>query len=443
MTDLPTSVRDELFGLPNRRRMQEAIDAALEHVRAGGEPSAVLLIDVDGLHEAGEEVAVAIAGRLAASLRAEDLVTRFGGDVLVVVAFDVPDEVAAHGVAARLARALDEPVELGDGPTCVAATIGVSLVRETDPSVGAVVARANASMYAAKNKANRDARGGLERPREGSRLALVQAAFERSTIEDFEVYYQPIADLRNGSVAAVEAILRWEHPDLGTIPAAEFLPIAKQQGQMVTLGRWTIEKACAQTIRWGAARNGLPMRTHVNVSSAQVADLAFCEDVMSALARHGAQGQQLAFELTEPTLTTAPASLLATLTEARIELTLDGVDAPVPTAEALAGMPIAMLKLDRSWTAHCYDGPPAILREIVSLADSLGVPAVAQGVETIDQLTMVRESGFALAEGYLFSRPQSGPAIEQHVYRERPFAALLAPRPAWLELRAGAGQSAS
>ena len=181
-------------------------------------------------------------------------------------------------------------------------TMGVAVVRPGDSSVAPVIARADAALYAAKNKASRDARGDAAELREGSREALVEAAFERSTVDDFDVYYQPIVDVRDGSIVAVEAILRWEHPDLGTIAPSEFLAIAERRGQTVTLGRWTIEKACAQTVRWGATRDGLPMRTCVNVVAAQLADPAFVDDVMSALARHGATAQQLALELPEDAL---------------------------------------------------------------------------------------------------------------------------------------------
>lgn len=427
MTESQSAVRDELLGSPNRRPMQDAIDGAMEQLRAGGEPTAVLLVEVGGLADAGEALLSAIAAPLTASLRQQDLAARFGADVIGVVVPGVADETAAHALAMHLQRALEEHG--------VSASVGFSLLRDVDCTASAVIARADAAMYAARNKRSREARGNRGCPPESSREELIEAAFERSTIEDFDVYYQPIADLRNGSVAAVEALLRWEHPDLETIPPGEFLRVAEERGQMVTLGRWVIDKACAQTVRWPATRDGRPMRTSVNVSPSQIAEPAFAEDVLTALARHGATGQQLGVELTQATLDAAPAGLLDGLAAARVALTIDGVGAHIPSAEQLAGLPVAMIKLDRSWTQSSgADGPTAMLRNAAELARSLGVPAVAQGIETRDQLAMARECGFTLAQGHLFSRPQSGPAIEQLVYRERPFASLLAPRPAWLDL---------
>jgi diguanylate cyclase (GGDEF)-like protein len=433
----PPATHVELMGLPNRHRMQQAIEAALAHLRSGGAPSAVLLIDLDGVDEASEPARAELAGRLAASLRRDDMVARFGGDVFVIVAREVADDPAAHALATRLKRELDEPLRAGDpGVDHVRASVGVSLMRADDPSDSAVMTRADAAMYAAKNKASRDARGSDVRPLERTREALVQAAFERSTVEDFDVYYQPIVDLRGGSVAAVEAILRWEHPDLGTIAPAEFLPLVERRGQIVTLGRWTIQKASAQTVRWAAARDGRAMRTCVNVSPAQVADPAFVEDVAAALARSGATGRQLALAMSAEGIASIPADVAGRLVAARIELILRNVGTgPTWNVNDLAHLPISMVKLDGSLMArNAQEHVIAILRQTAELARRLDARAIAAGVETLDGLAMAIEHGFSLAQGYLFRRPQSAPSVEQLVDGERPFASLLAPRPAWLDL---------
>jgi diguanylate cyclase (GGDEF)-like protein len=430
----PHAVRDELLGLPSRRRMQEAIDAALDHLRAGGEPSAVLLIDVEAQDGARDRVLVTLAERLAASLTREDLVARFDGHVFIVVAHEIADEAAAYELAAQLKRMLEAP-PAGDPEPTLQVSIGVSMMREEDPSVGAVVARADAAMWAARNKAHREAHGDVDCTPESAREALVEAAFERSTIEDFDVYYQPVADLRCGSVAAVEAILRWEHPDLGTISPMEFLPIAERQGQMVTLGRLVIEKACAQTVRWAPTRDGLPMRTTVNISPSQVADPAFLADVMAALAGSGATGHQIAFELSPETVEAVDPALLQAIVDEKIELTFDQFGTGSSTQAHLGELPITTVKLDRSFLPRDGDAEtPVIVQRTAESARDLGLHAVAMGVERLDQLERVRLSGFAFAQGHLFSRPLSAPMIEQLVHRERPFGALLAPRPVWLDL---------
>jgi EAL domain-containing protein (putative c-di-GMP-specific phosphodiesterase class I) len=415
--------------------MQDAIEVALEHLHAGGASSAVLLIHVEGLADAGEPLTRALAARLAGSLREQDVVTRFADDVLVIVAREIADETAAYALGSHLKDRLDGP--LGDavgGP--VHASVGISLLRELDTSVAAVVGRADAAMYAAKNKAIRDARGDDARPLEDSRRALVEAAFECSTIEDFDVYYQPIADMRSGSVAAIEAVVHWEHPDLGTISPGEFLPTAEARGQIVSLGRWVLEKACAQTVRWAPTRDGQPMRTCVNVSAAQVTDPAFADDILSALQRSGATGHQLALGMCEDALAAIPPSVATVLMEARIELMLRNVGAAgAPAVAQLRELPISMVKLNGALMTGCgRDALPGILRATAALARSLDARAVAAGIETLEQLALVREAGFALAQGYLFRRPLSAAAIEQLVYSERPFSSLLAPRPAWLDL---------
>jgi EAL domain-containing protein (putative c-di-GMP-specific phosphodiesterase class I) len=387
----------------------------------------VLLIEVGGLTVAGEERAAELAARLVSALHEDDLVGQFGGDVLVVVARDVDDEVAGHELAAQLVDALAQPL---DAARVAPGSVGVTIVRDPDTPISAVVARADAALYAAKNKASRDARGDAGEPRDGSRALLVEAAFERSSVEDFDVYYQPIVDLRDGSIAAVEAILRWEHPDLGTIAPGEFLAIAERRGQTVTLGRWTIDKACAQTLRWGATREGRPLRTCVNVAPAQVADPAFVEDIASSLHRHGATAHQVAFEVTEETLAALQPELQATLADAGLALILDHAGAQPPSPASLERLPVTMIKYDRAIvTGDCADGPPAMLRDAVALAHDLELPMVAKGVETREQLRALRECGVRYAQGYLFTRPQSAAAIEQLVRRERPFASLLARPP--------------
>jgi EAL domain-containing protein (putative c-di-GMP-specific phosphodiesterase class I)/GGDEF domain-containing protein len=431
MTDSHTSVREELLGLPDRRLMRHAIDSARERLAAGGHPSAVLLVEVAGLASGGEQPAAELAARLAAALHPDDLVGRFAGDVLVVVASDVADEDDAHALAARLTDASS----VSDAGLPRLATAGFTVVRDGDPSVATVVARADAALYAAKNKASRDAREDVPAWVDSSREALVEAAFERSTVEDFDVYYQPIVDVRDGSIAAVEAILRWEHPDLGTIAPNEFLGLIDRRGQMVTLGRWTIEKACAQTVRWGATRDGLPMRTCVNVAGVQVTDPAFVEDVTSALARHGAMTHQLALELTEEALAAMPAPLQAALAGARLSLVLDHEGSHLPSHAGLERVPVAMIKLDRSLLAEDgLDDPSSPLHAAAQLARGLGLPCVAKGVETRAQLRAVRDCGVPFAQGYLFSKPQSAAAIEELVFRERPFGSLVAPPPMLLGL---------
>ncbi|HEV7808763.1 MAG TPA: bifunctional diguanylate cyclase/phosphodiesterase [Solirubrobacteraceae bacterium] len=433
MTNSHSIVHDDERRLPDRRGMHDAIEGALVRLRAEGEPCAMLLIDVDGLADVGEERLTALVARLAASLGADDLVARFGGDVIAAVVRGVADEDAAHELGARLKRSVEELSAAGPP---VRVSIGFSILRENETSAGAFVGRADAAVYAARNKASRDARGDDSRPLDDCRRTLVEAAFECSTVEDFDVYYQPIADLRSGSVAAIEAVAHWEHPDLGTIAPGEFLPIAEWRGQIVTLGRWVLEKACAQSVRWAPTRDGQPMRTCVNVAAAQVADPAFADDVLAALARGGATGHQLALGIPQDALAAISSSVVAVLADARIEIMLRNVGASAGAgAVDLRQLPITMIKLDGSLVTRCAsDDVPALLQRTTELARSIDARAVAAGIETLEQLAIARDCGFALAQGYLFRRPQSPASIEQLVYGERPFAGLLAPRPAWLDL---------
>jgi EAL domain-containing protein (putative c-di-GMP-specific phosphodiesterase class I) len=196
-----------------------------------------------------------------------------------------------------------------------------------------------------------------------------------------------------------------------------------------------IEKACAQTVRWAPTRDGLPMRTTVNISPSQVADPAFLADVMAALAGSGATGHQIAFELSPETVEAVDPALLQAIVDEKIELTFDQFGTGSSTQAHLGELPITTVKLDRSFLPRDGDAEtPVIVQRTAESARDLGLHAVAMGVERLDQLERVRLSGFAFAQGHLFSRPLSAPMIEQLVHRERPFGALLAPRPVWLDL---------
>jgi len=433
---------DVLLGLSGRQLIEEAIDLALEHLRVRGEPSAVLFIDLDGLRAANEDLRVALAKRLAAALRPDDVVASFRDDVFVVVARGVADDDLAYALATRLTRELEAPLDGVGGPQ-IRASVGISLMREQDPSAAAVVARADAAMFSARNKAFRDAHGDDDQPSRLSREAQVEAAFERSTIDDLAVCYQPIADLRDGSIAAVQAHVHWEHPELGTIAAHEWEPIADAHGQLPPIGRWALDEACAQTVRWAPARSGRPMRTCVAAAPAQVADASFADDVMRALDRGAATGHALALSFTAAALAAASPGLLEELADAGVELIFDNADARCAAQANLGLLPIGMLTLDLATIdARSSSDVTRTLAETAATAGRLGARAVATGVERHEQLQMVIDAGFSFAQGSLFKRSQSAPATEHLVYAERPFAGLIARRPASLDVPAHDGEAA-
>lgn len=228
--------------------------------------------------------------------------------------------------------------------------------------------------------------GAVATASDASRQALVEAAFDRSSIVDFDVCYQPIADLHGGSVAAIEASLRWEHADLGSIDPQELLPVAEQRGQMVTLGSWAIEKACMQTAKWPATRDGRPMRTCVGVSRSQITDPHLLEHLLSALALGGASGQQLALALAHDALQASSPELLEHLADARITLILDHRAADPPSPADVANLPVSMLRVDHAFAAS---DPAAVLPRSAELGRSLELPLVVQGVETREHLRAV------------------------------------------------------
>ena len=432
MTESHSAVRDELLGSPNRRPMQEAIDGAMEHLRAGGEPTAVLLVEVGGLADAGEALLAALAERLTASLRPQDLVARFG-------ARRHRRRRPRRRRRGRRARARGAASSARSRSlTGVGASVGVSLLRESRlHRVGAVIGRADAAMYAAKNKRSREARGDRDCPpessREDARRGRVRALDDRGLRRLLPADRRPAQRLgRRGRGAAALGASGPRDDPAGRVPRRG--GAAGADGHARPLGD-------RQGVRADGALAGDAQRAadaHVASTSrrrrspSRRSPRTCCR----ALARHGATGQQLALELTQATLDAAPpgAARHARRGAHRARRSTASARASPPPSSS-RGLDVAMIKLDRCWTQSSArrraDGDAARRRRARA---RLGVPAVAQGIETRDQLAMARECGYVLAQGHLFSRPQSGPAVEQLVYRERPFASLLAPRPAWLDL---------
>src|SRR4051794_5793114 len=414
-----TAQHDALTDLPNRRFFLERLRAALAERRR--EHVAVLLLDLDDFklvndslgHEVGDELLRAFSARLSDAVREGDLVARLGGDEVVVLCPGLPT-ADAEAVAARVASAWQEPFALDGREIFSGASIGIALAAPgADNGPEQLLREADAAMYRAKERGYDWAlfheelqSQALQTLKTESELRL---AIERG---ELRLAYQPIVCLQTGRPLAVEALLRWEHPERGLLAPADFLDAAERTGLIVTIGRWCLLEACSHVARWGDE-----LELTVNVSARQIAAGVLLDDVRAALAASGLAPQRLGLELTEHTLIEDPAEaerLLLELRELGVRVLLDDFGTGYSSLAYLRRFPIDAVKIDRSFIAGLHDEPEqrAIVEAIVRMADALRLDVVAEGVEREDQLQQLRAMGSGRAQGYLFARPLLVPEID-------------------------------
>jgi diguanylate cyclase (GGDEF)-like protein len=406
-----------LTGLPNRTLALDRIDQALRRRDAG--TVAVLALDVDRFklvndslgHAAGDELLIALSTRVRDVLRPGDTVARFGGDEFIVVCDGVDGPQGAIAIAERLARAIAEPLLLGSGVHFVSASIGIAVGGRPDDTPESLLRDADAAMYRVKESG----RGGYElfdehlREQVLNRVRIegkLRGALER---DELRVQYQPIVDARSGRPVSVEALVRWQHPDRGLIPPSEFIPVAEETGLIAELGRWVLGEACSQVAAW-QREFGVPLGLAVNVSGRQLARPGFAAEVARIAERSGLIAGTLGLEITESVLieeADAPMAALAQLRQHGLRLSLDDFGTGYSSLSYLKRFPLDSLKLDRSFIRGLGSGEEdrAIVEAVVTMARTLGLDVVAEGVETERQLAEVRALECPFAQGYLFARP--------------------------------------
>ncbi|HYH25387.1 MAG TPA: EAL domain-containing protein [Blastococcus sp.] len=411
---------DYLTGLPNRARFMAALDAA--RVRAGqGEPSSVLLIDLDGFkavndvagHDAGDQLLVQVADQLRRGARAQDLVARLGGDEFALLVPGGPDE--ATGLAERLVVALDRsyrapsPGDHGAGPVfTVSGSIGVAGL-DGAADVSDTVRQADLALRAAKAAGKGCVRSSGEAldAAIGRRTRLARDLPAAIRDGHLRVHYQPVVGVHDRRVLGLEALVRWEHPLLGTVPPDEFIHLAEEDGLIVPLQRWVLQVATRQAAVLLADGWDIQMGVNVSVRHLQAGCLA--PDVAAALAAAQLPPGKLILELTESVLLDA-SELLTDLEALRgmgVFLSLDDFGRGWSSLAYLARLPVRILKMDREFVAGIEDGPRgrALVAGVVELGRSLGMDVVAEGVETEGQVAHLRAMDCQYMQGYLFGRP--------------------------------------
>ena len=410
---------DALTGLPNRRRILETLDEAALAARQDGRTLAVLVFDVDAFRKVnsgygwsgGDEVLRECVARLSGSLRAGDTLARQGGNEFIVVQKH-SGRAAATALAESLLGCLREPFLLNGQQVFLSASVGIAML----PAAAACPAPELLQMaQLAMSGARADGPGGLRfhtaemarAIRERVELeALLRHAIERG---ELTLQYQPRVRATDGRMVGIEALVRWRHPTLGLVPPAHFIPLAEETGMIEELDLWVLREACTRAARW-RAEGFDPGRVSVNLSARQFQQAGLAQRVRTVLEDSGLHPACLELEITESTVmrdTQEAAEVLRSLKALGVALSIDDFGTGYSSLSYLKRFPIDVLKIDRSFVKDVVEDPngAAITRAIIALAHGLNLEAVAEGVETVEQLAFLRDNGCDEIQGYYFSRP--------------------------------------
>jgi diguanylate cyclase (GGDEF)-like protein len=403
---------DALTDLPNRVLFHQELEQALKRV-GRGEKLAVLYIDIDEFksvndtlgHSVGDDLLKGVADRLRGCLRETDLVARLGGDEFAIIQTALTQPSDATELVMRVYEAIRAPFECAGHLLTTDASIGIALAPEDGANLDQLLKSADLAMYGAKADGRRTYRffkPGMDahvRALRALELDLRQAI----TDEGFELHYQPLVNVRDNKVTGCEALLRWRHPTLGMISPAEFIPVAEDTGLINQLGEWVLNKACAEAATWPG-----DIKVAVNVSPVQFRSQAFALKVAAALAASGLAASRLELEITEAVLIRDDEAALAMLHQLReigVRIALDDFGTGYSSLSYLQRFPFDKIKIDRSFIRGIAEpaGAAYIVQAVVNIAEARNMTTTAEGVETEQELQMLRDLGCTEMQGYLFS----------------------------------------
>ncbi|MBU1224826.1 MAG: EAL domain-containing protein [Gammaproteobacteria bacterium] len=426
---------DPLTGLPNRALLRERIRHDLSTAQRKDAQLAVLFVDLDHFknvndtlgHRIGDELLVAIAGRLKAAVREVDTVSRQGGDEFILILPDT-DADGAVRVAAKLLEAVSQPCQVESFELTVTLSIGIAMYPADGHDFETLSRCADAAMYRAKHDGRNTYRFFTTEMQARSAHSLQMENALRRALERKQLllHYQPQISLREGGIVGVEALLRWQHPELGMIAPADFIPIAEESGQILPIGEWVLRSAVKQLKTWMDA--GLaPMTMAVNLSAVQFRHPHLPELLAQILDEAKLAPHCLELELTESVaMDDAPAAIavMDRLHARGIRMSIDDFGTGYSSLSYLKRFKVHRLKIDQSFVRDIGEDPEdrAIVSAIIRLADSLGLQTIAEGVETEGQLTFLCEQGCKEVQGYYFSKPLPADQFEAFVRAQYPAA---------------------
>jgi diguanylate cyclase (GGDEF)-like protein len=410
---------DGLTSLPNRSLLADRIQQAIHRSRRNNEQVAVIFVDLDNFkfindslgHEFGDELLRTIADRLRGCIRAIDTVARQGGDEFVIIISDVAAEHFAAANATQIREAIARPATIKGHEMSVTCSIGISIFPKDGNDEQTLVKNADVAMYRAKELGRDNFQFYSEELNARSMTRMTMESHLRRALDknEFTLHYQPKVSLSSGLVSGMEALLRWQSPELGMVSPAEFIPLAEETGLIGQIGEWVLRTACAQNRAW--QEEGLPpMRVAVNVSALQFKHANLTEVIARILRETGLEPHSLELEITESAVIHNVDKMITTLGELKemgIHLAMDDFGSGYASLYYLKQFPFDKLKIDRPFVRDITSNPnsSAIARTVIAMAHSLHLKVVAEGVETEGQLRYLRNHGCDEMQGYYFSRP--------------------------------------
>jgi diguanylate cyclase (GGDEF)-like protein len=423
------ATRDPLTGLYNRRSLVERLEQAITRANRSNKGLAVLFLDLDRFksindtlgHDVGDELLIQVAARISGAVRESDMVARLGGDEFVVLMEGLPDFPDAAAVARKIIQANTPCCKVGRHTLRTSVSIGISVFPQDGDSVQTLMKNADLAMYHAKEQC----RGTIQffhkelnaRVLERAQLEQeLQQALERG---EFELHYQPKVEIMTSRVVGLEALLRWRHPRLGMIASAQFLQQAADSGLLAPIGRWVIASACAQAQAWQeqTAMANLPIA--INIAVPQI-DSQLPAYVLNLLREHGLPPRLLQLEITESLLMRdldRASDMLRELSEGGITIAIDDFGSGYSSLSVLKSMPIDILKIDQSFVHDLGKsaGDTAIVAAVVNMARALALRVVAEGVESREQLALLKSLGCDEYQGFYYSKPLPPDGLAQQI----------------------------
>jgi diguanylate cyclase (GGDEF)-like protein/PAS domain S-box-containing protein len=418
---------DFVTNLPNRVLLNDRISQSITLARRQDRAIAVLFLDLDHFkyindslgHAIGDQLLQCVSKRLQASVRGSDTVSRQGGDEFVILLSEIAHPKDAATSAKKILRSLSAPCSIAGHDLHIDGSIGISIYPADGGDAETLIKNADTAMYHAKEQGRNNfqffaVEMNLKSVQRQSLESGLRRALER---DEFLLHYQPKVDLVTGEITGVEALIRWQHPDLGLVPPSQFVPIAEDCGLILPIGRWVLREACKQAHKWGAA--GLPFkRISVNVSASEFRGKRFFEGVATILAETGLDPGCLDLELTEGVLMSnakSTGAILQALKSMGVHLAVDDFGTGYSSLSYLRQFPIDVLKIDQSFVRQITADPDdsTIVSAIIDMGKNLKQRVIAEGVETQEQLSFLQAHQCAEGQGYLFSEPLAAAQLTQ------------------------------